>query len=978
MSDKSSKNPYQNTLNLPTTTFSIRANAAEKEPEILSFWKEHSIARKVVESNKKQPTFLLHDGPPYANGPIHIGHALNKTLKDVVGKSKRMAGYHVPFVCGWDCHGLPIELKVAAQQKEEGDNRSLKSRCRAYAQKWIDHQKQEFEDLGVFADEKYYSTMSFEYEAATVKALASFVQQGFIERKGKTVPWCASCQTVLAVAEIEYQDRKDPSCYVRFELTLDDAQMLFPLLFEREQELTISLLAWTTTPWTLPLNRAIVLNPSAEYVLLKEADSTHAVIIAADLVEALAQSTGKELTELCRLDSLLFQGKFVKHAIDESLMVPILLDDAVLVGEGTAVLHTAPGCGPDDYHLALKHGIEIFSPLSADGCYTTGIQPEELVGMKVADGQWWVLKRLKERGLLFHKGSIKHSYPHCWRCHQGLMFRATDQWFCDLQKNGLVEKALKQIGEATFIPEWGKTRLKSFVSNRYEWCISRQRSWGVPIPALMCSHCSWTYMNHHFIESVAQGIEKEGIEYWDHVTLEELKKAGALPSDFSCDQCQESELTSFIKEKDTLDVWFDSGVSHYAVLNEQFGLTWPADLYLEGSDQHRGWFQSSLLCGMVLFGKAPYKSVLTHGYVLNEDKRKMSKSLGNVIAPQNVIAKLSRDILRLWAVTVDYEHDVVISEKLLNNVAEVYRKLRNTARFLLSNLYDFNVEQNAVNVSRMSFLDQLTLARLYEINRQVKKAYEEYNFAAVVQLLNNYCVKELSALYLDIVKDRLYCDKQNGESRKAAQTVLFAILDTLVRLMAPITSFTAEEIFQSYRSEGLPESVHLLWFSSDVDIWEHCMYKFSHLKTTAMIKEEDISLGTTTRELMLMVQEKLDDLRGSVLKSLEKIREKGTIKHSLEASVALYLSDNEPAVKLLKEIHETYQLGSLEDFLKDWFIVSSVKLVGVQEGLEATELDWCMLLTNHAQGIKCPRCWQWSENADAEKQLCQRCCEVVK
>lgn len=979
MSEKSSKNPYQSTLNLPTTNFSIRANAAQKEPEMLDFWKKNNISHKVINHNKDKETFLLHDGPPYANGPIHIGHALNKTLKDVVCKSKRMAGYYVPFVCGWDCHGLPIELKVASESFED-ETRSLKSRCREYAQKWIDHQRAEFEDLGIFSDERYYSTMSYEYEAAIIRALARFVEQGFIERKGKTVPWCASCKTVLAVAEIEYQDRKDPSCYVRFELAADDAKMLFPLLFEQEESLTISLLAWTTTPWTLPLNRAIVLNPNAEYVLLKEQGSPHAVIVAADLAKNLIEVTGKELHELCRLDAQLFEGKQVKHVIDQGRMVPVLFDDAVLIGEGTAVLHTAPGCGPDDYHLGLKHGLEVFSPLSDDGCYTQGIMPEALEGMKIADGQWWVLKQLKECELLFHKTTIKHSYPHCWRCHQGLMFRATDQWFCDLQKNDLVKNALNQVSQTEFIPSWGQTRLNSFVSNRYEWCISRQRSWGVPIPAIMCTKCSWTFMNHEFIVAIAQGVEEQGIEYWDRITLKELVSAGILPEDFSCPECCAADLASFAKEKDTLDVWFDSGVSHYAVLNERFGLKWPADLYLEGSDQHRGWFQSSLLCSMVLNGKAPYRSVLTHGYVLNEDKRKMSKSLGNVIAPQDVISRLSRDILRLWAVTVDYENDVVISEKLLSNVAEVYRKLRNTARFLLSNLYDFEVERDAVNVRKMNFLDQLTLSRLYDINRQVKDAYSQYNFAAVVQLLNNYCVKELSARYLDIVKDRLYCDDKKGDSRRAAQTVLYAILDVLVRLMAPITSFTAEEIFQEYRSGRLPESVHLLWFSSDVDIWEHCMYKFGHLETTAQLPayaKASPQAIVTTKGLIALIHERLDLLRDVVLKELERLRAEGTIKHSLEAQVTLWLFSDEPAVRLLKEIHETYQLTSLEKFLQDWFIVSSVTLAENTHGLRQTELDWCAVSVGQAAGIKCPRCWQWSEKANEQSSLCPRCSEVV-
>lgn len=975
MNHKSEKNPYQDTLNLPRTSFSIRANAQEKEPEILAYWKEHGIAQKVVDAHKEKQQFLLHDGPPYANGNIHIGHALNKTLKDVVCKSKRMSGHYVPFVRGWDCHGLPIELKVAAERDE---SMSFKTQCRVYAEKWIAKQAEQFEDLGVFADNRYYSTMSFGYEAAIVRALATFVEKGYIQRKGKAVPWCAVCKTVLALAEIEYADRKDPSCYTRFSLDDSDAKMLFPIAFEQHPSLIVSLLAWTTTPWTLPLNRAIMLNPSAEYAMLAEEGTDHAIIVAAGLAEALGAKTGKKLHEICRLDANVLAGKRVRHPLIDGFTVPVLFDESVIVTEGTAVLHVAPGCGPEDYYLGLKNGLEIYSPLSADGKYTVGIAPVELEGMPVADGQFWVLKQLAHRDKLFFKESVKHSYPHCWRCHQGLIFRATDQWFCDLQQNNLVGKAVEEIEKVTFIPDWGKSRLQAFVGNRTEWCISRQREWGVPIPALRCSNCEWTFMSHEFVNHVAAHIEKEGIEYWDRATLQSFVDEQMLPEDFKCQSCGVSDIQTFVKEKDILDVWFDSGVSNYAVLNQQYGLTFPADLYLEGSDQHRGWFQSSLLCSTVLNDAAPYRNLLTHGYVLDENKRKMSKSLGNVVAPQDVIERQSRDILRLWAATVDSEQDVVISQKLLDNVGEVYRKIRNTCRFLLSNLYDFSVEDHSIALGDMDFIDQYALAQLYTLNTTVKNLYNEYNFAGVVHTINNYCIKDLSALYLDIAKDRLYCDQADGRSRRSAQTVIHAALDVLTRLIAPIISFTAEEIAQLYLHEGSGDSVHLRLFSESYDIWEYCKMtqQADYIKLLQHHQAQDMQQATH-RMAMNVLWTQLEQLRDVVLKGIELLREQGTVKHSLEAGVTLHLAAESEVMRMLNSLYGKEQIVAIEKLLKDWFIVSSVSLVASNDELLASPLAWCHYRIEHAAGVKCPRCWQWSTTMQ-EHHLCNRCYLLVK
>jgi isoleucyl-tRNA synthetase len=982
MTQKEQKNPFQDTLNLPTTTFSIRANAQEMEPTILKQWQDAGIAQQVNEKNRGKEKFVLHDGPPYTNGHLHMGHALNKTLKDIVCKSRRMAGFYVPFVVGWDCHGLPIELKVASQigiaeQKSALHKEVLKAACREYASSWVSVQRKEFEDLGIFFDQnEHYETMSPSYEAAIVRSFAKFVDGGYIERKGKTVPWCASCQTVLAVAEIEYKDRKDPSIYVMFPVADQLARMTFPFAFEKHRDLQISFLVWTTTPWTLPLNRAIVLNPEAEYAVVKMPDSNAAFIVAKGLADKVCSILGIEKNIVAEFDAVIFQGKQVGHPFIDDMVVPVLLDESVLTQEGTAVLHSAPGCGPDDYLLGLKHGLEIFSPLSDDGKYTLGIAPAELEGMKVTDGQIWVLRKLTEKGRLLHKVSITHSYPHCWRCRNGLMFRATDQWFCDLQKNNLVLRTLTEIEKnIEFIPEWGKQRLLSFVGNRAEWCISRQRQWGTPIPALHCRKCNWTFVDSSFINKVADKIAQDGIEYWDRVTLTDLVEDGVLDSSFGCKQCGNEDFADFRKEEDILDVWFDSGISHYAVLSqneEKLGL--PADLYLEGSDQHRGWFQSSLLCGMVLNGKAPYKKLLTHGYVVDEKKHKMSKSLGNGVEPSEVIKKYSRDILRLWVASADYENDIVISDKLLANVAEIYRKIRNTCRFLLSNLHGFDSSKDMVDVSDMLMIDQFALAQLYELNDKVQEAYQQYHFSAVVQLLNNYCTNDLSAMYLDILKDRLYCEKENGPLRRSGQTVLFIMLDVLTRLMAPIMSFTAEEV-ASHVVGAEKGSVHLRSFVQSPDVWSMLKLEDQHVLTHVygVVKSEHALYRVKMQGFWEMLQE----LRGAVFKALEKLRQAGIIKHSLESKVTIFAGFTDGAHEMFEDfVKEHKSSEDMYKFFKDWLIVSHVEFAQTGQDLEATDLNWLRIKVEHADGVKCPRCWQWGVSMH-EAGLCKRCELVI-
>ncbi len=954
--EQQKKNPFQDTLNLPKTEFSIRANASVKEQELLDRWQKDGTHEAASDAHSsptiKDNAFILHDGPPYANGHIHLGHALNKILKDMSIKAQRMQGRYAPFVPGWDCHGLPIEIKVAKEQgiamheASEEVRTSLKKSCRAYAAQWIDVQRKEFKNLGVLADwSKPYTTMSFGYEASILRSFASFVDQGYIERKGKTVPWCFSCQTVLATAEIEYKDRKDPSCFILFDLLDADIALQFPFLVEQKPGISVGLLIWTTTPWTIPLNRAVVLHPDEQYLVLEGKDKDQAFIVGKQVAAAVCKQMGIPLVELCEFDAEVLKGKKVKHPIVDGLTVPVTLDHTVITTDGTACLHSAPGCGPEDYFLGIKHGLEIFSPLSADGRYTKGIMPVELEGMKITDGQGWVLKTLIEKGKLLHKSSIEHSYPHCWRCRNGLMFRATDQWFCDLSKNNLAQQARQEIQDLAFIPAWGKSRLESFIERRTEWCISRQRVWGVPITALLCINCSKPYLTKQLIDAVADAVETQGIEFWDSVTVDELKQINAVPQSLQC-SCG---CSTFKKEYDILDVWFDSGVSHTAVLMSDKRLRFPADVYFEGSDQHRGWFQSSLLTSMILHGTSCTKTIVTHGFLVDKNRHKMSKSLGNGVEPGDIIKQHSRDILRLWIASTDFEGDVVFSDALLQNVAEVYRKIRNTCRFMLANLYDFNVNTtDRVSEQQLLAIDHFILSKLSLFCQAVIDAYNRYDFSRAVKEINNFCVNDLSGFYLDVAKDRLYVEAPTSISRRAAQTTLFEILHLVTHLMAPVLSFLAEEISDYYLT-GKKQSIHL--------------HTFPHVQLREMPKEWQL----------------LEALRNAVLKKIEEQRQAGIVKHSLEAQVFVAFDTSKESANIcldfMKEIFKNSNENTAS-FLKDLLIVSSVKIATNNQRCEPSEGEWFTIKVEHADGSKCPRCWQWEETERTDL-LCSRCAMIV-
>ncbi len=929
---------FKETLNLPRTDFPIRANAAENDAKLLERWQQEKLYEKAMQLHAGQEQFILHDGPPYANGHIHLGTAYNKILKDIVAKSHRMLGKHVPVVPGWDCHGLPIELKVS-QENKGAQPEALMAACRAYAAKWIDVQRQEFKKLGVLMDWDHpYQTMDHEYEATIVRSFAQFVEKGYIERKNKTVPWCASCQTVLAAAEIEYHERKDPSTYVLFPLEAARAKKLFPTVSS-----PVHMLAWTTTPWTLALNRALVLKPEADYQLL-EANGTF-FIVGAALAQKVCDAAGVTCKKVAQVKAEDLAGAQVEHPFIDGQMAPILTDPFVSLEDGTACVHSAPGCGPEDYDLGVKHGLEIYSPLTADGRYTDDVKPAELAGMAVTDAQWQILKILQERGRLFHKGSIRHPYPHCWRCRNPLMFRATKQWFCDLSHNNLRDRALQAIEELTFLPANKKNHLRASVQGRLEWCLSRQRVWGVPIPALLCNACDAPFIRSAFVAFVADGIAQQGVEYWRSVSLDELiTQAGA---------CAECGSTDLHKEFDILDVWFDAGVSHAAVLKQRKALAYPADLYLEGIDQHRGWFQSSLLTSLVLNDTPAMRAIFTHGYTVDKNGRKMSKSLGNVVAPQEVIDKLGTDGLRVWTASVDYEGDAVMSDVLVKNVQEVQRKIRNTCRFMLSNLYDFDHQKDAVPADKLLPLDRHALAVLADLNKQVIADYQAYKLTAVYRALGDYCAVDLSPFYLDIIKDRLYVEQPDGHKRRSAQTICWHILDTLTRLMAPILSFTAEQLADYYQKGDHP-SIHLQQF----------------VDAQALPAQKDVS-----RARWRMLRE----LREAVLKAIEEQRTQGIIKHSLEAAVTLHVADDAPYAQMLKAFDTMLKHADLtrEKFLKEFFVVSRVQFAESASGLEPSKLAGLSVRVEHAPGIKCPRCWHWHENKHTDS-LCARCEQIIE
>jgi len=920
---------YKKTLNLPATDFPMKANLAQREPEQLQKWETSQLYQSMRKISTGRPRFILHDGPPYANGHIHIGTALNKILKDFIIRSRQMAGFDAAYVPGWDCHGLPIEHNVEKElgsRKKEMSQGEIRSKCRQYADKFINIQRDEFKRLGGVGDwQDPYLTMSYDYEAVIAKECCKFALDGSLFRSKKPIYWCCSCQTALAEAEIEYKDETSPSVFVKFPL-LDDLSDLLPDLDGKSAAVMI----WTTTPWTLPANLAVALHPDFDYQAV-EIGNGEVLILAAGLTESCMQALGvSDYTVLGPLDPRKLENKRCRHPLYDRPSL-IILGSHVTLEAGSGCVHTAPGHGGEDYDVGLKYGLDPYSPVDDRGCFTEEVQG--FAGQFVFKANSAIIEALEEKGMLLARADMRHSYPHCWRCKRPVIFRATPQWFISMEKTGLRRASLEAIDKVTWIPHWGRERIYGMIENRPDWCVSRQRAWGVPITVFTCSQCGATHMTEGLMQTIHDLFVDHGADIWFEKTAADLLPPGSI-----CEQCGGTE---FEKETDILDVWFDSGVSHAAVLEARPNLHWPADLYLEGSDQHRGWFHSSLLTAIGTRKAAPYKAVLTHGFVVDANGKKMSKSLGNVIAPKEVIGKYGAEILRMWVAASDYRDDVRISEKILKQLTDAYRRIRNTGRFLLGNLNDFDPQKDMVAYPDMRPIDRYALHSLQGLIDRARKAYETYEFHVIYHALFNYCTLDLSAFYLDILKDRLYTSPPADPARRSAQTALYRIADALARLMAPIMVFTAEEIWRYLPAADRQESIHL-----------------------SQLPEVDESLrdDSLARQWRAIKQ-----VRGEVTRALEAARSQKRIGHSLDAAVTLGLSE---------EYYE--QLAPYENELHSIFIVSQALLQrGMLDGADpATETEGITVRVAPASGDKCNRCWVYDttvgEHAD-HPTICGRC-----
>ncbi len=921
---------YKTTLNLPKTDFPMKANLKDLEPRSIGRWRETGIYRLIQERNSGKPAYILHDGPPYANGHIHIGHALNKILKDVIVKYKSLKGFSSPYVPGWDCHGLPIEhqvLKNLGPKKEGMSQQEVRKLCREYAEKFIAIQREEFRRLGVFGDwENPYLTMNYGYEAAIVRELGKFVGAGGVYKGKKPVYWCGFDETALAEAEVEYADHESPSVYVRF--PLPGAARVLPALKGRQAAIAI----WTTTPWTLVSNLAVALHPEFDYVAV-ETGSGEALIVAEALLAQSLQKFGiTNYKVLEKFKGKKLEGLKARHPfLDRDSLV--ILGEHVTLEAGTGAVHTAPGHGQEDYEAGLRYGLDIYAPVDRKARFTK--EAGVFVGENVHKANKGVIALLKGKGALLADEKLVHSYPHCWRCKNPVIFRATEQWFISMKQNGLLKKTIENANTVAWVPGWGKDRFLSMIENRPDWCISRQRAWGVSIVAFTCTSCGELLLDKAVIDHVADIVEKEGADVWFVKPPAEL-----LPKGTSCKKCKSS---GFAKEMDILDVWFDSGVSHAAVLRERKDLSWPADMYLEGSDQHRGWFQSSLLASVGTTGKAPYRTVLTHGFTVDGSGKKMSKSAGNVVAPQEVIDKYGAEVLRLWVSAADYRDDIRISPEILAHLAEAYRRIRNTCRYLLGNLFDFDPGRDRVADARLLEIDRWALHRLQALTQRVGKAYDDFEFHIVFHSIHNFCAVDMSAFYLDVLKDRLYTAGTASAERRSGQTVMHAILSTLVRLMAPVLSFTADEVW-SYMKEGAnTKSVFLTEFP----------------------KPEEKYIDTKLVERW----DRILAVRGEAAKVLEALRRDKKIGHSLDAGVTLYA---EPG---LREF-----LGQYEKDLAFIFIVSSVAVAQETDAptgaFTSDVVKGLRITAAPATGQKCGRCWMYQESVGTVKehpQICGRC-----
>ena len=913
----------------------MRAGLPEREPEFLKYWEENKIYEKKQELHAGHKKFVLHDGPPYANGKIHMGTALNKILKDIIMKYKYAQGFDTPYVPGWDTHGMPIEhaaIKNLGLNRHELDTLVLRKECHDYALKWIDEQRTDFKRLGVLGDWDHpYFTMTHDYEAVQIHVFGEMAKKGYIYKGKKAVYWCPHCETALAEAEIEYGEEKSPAIFVKMPLVKDNG-----MLPEAAQGKPAYIVIWTTTPWTMPANVAIALHPDFEYAWVE--CEGEILFMAKEMLEAVGKVCKKDLSNIIGT----CKGKDMEYAecrhpfetIDRKSLV--VLADYVTLEAGTGCVHTAPGHGADDFETGVRYNLPIICPVDGSGKLTAEAGAD-FAGMFVFDANVPIIKYLAGLNRLFGKENIRHQYAHCWRCKNPIIYRATEQWFASV--DGFREEALNAIAnDVQWIPSWGEARIHNMVADRHDWCISRQRVWGVPIPIFYCEDCNEHLVNDDTINAVADLFAKEGSDAWWAHSAEEI-----LPQGTKCPKCGG---THFRKESDIMDVWFDSGSSHAAVCKTRPELAWPADMYLEGSDQHRGWFQSSLLTSVATEGKAPYRAVLTHGYVVDGEGRKMSKSVGNTVAPQEVIAQYGADIIRLWAASSDYKADIRISKEILKQLSEVYRKIRNTIRYILGNTNDFNYETDKVEFKDMLELDRWALMHMQLLKKEVSAAYESYDFHVLYHAIHNFCSVEMSSYYLDILKDRLYAYKADSFERRSAQTAMYEIMLDLVVMIAPVLSFTMEEVWQFMKKPAsMPESVFMM-------PWPEC-------------KEEYID------EALESKWDNFIEIRSEITRVLEGARRAKTIGHSLDAKVELHATGEALAI-----------LRSVEGDLATLLIVSQAKLVeGLAGGVEATGREDLKVTVQAAEGEKCERCWIYSDTVgkDAEHPtVCARCAAALK
>jgi isoleucyl-tRNA synthetase len=919
---------YKDTLNLPDTSFPMKANLAQREPQMIVNWQTKAIYEKMRDIGAGSKRFILHDGPPYANGHLHCGHALNKILKDIITKSKALSGFDAPFVPGWDCHGLPIELNVEKKVGKAGMKISateFRAKCREYAASQIDIQREEFERLGVFGDwQRPYVTMDYSYEANIIRALGKVIENGHLQQGFKPVHWCIECGSALAEAEVEYEDKTSSSIDVAFYAA--EPEKLLALVDSSLTLKPVIVPIWTTTPWTLPANEAVCVHPEYEYVLVDIGENYY--LLSHDLLKSVMARYGIENYQIKgKAKGQVFEKISLKHPFNER-QIPLILGEHVTIDSGTGCVHTAPAHGPEDYQVGQAYHLPLINPVMANGCYAKDVPL--FAGLSVLKVNEKVIEVLQEHQVLLHQESIRHSYPHCWRHKTPMIFLATPQWFIAMDKNGLRQAIKAEIEKVNWVPDWGKARIASMVETRPDWCISRQRAWGTPMPLFV--HKSTRELHPktiELLEQIALKVEKSGINAW--FDLDTTEFLGADAQDYE-------------KISDTLDVWFDSGVSHYCVLkqNEELGL--PADVYFEGSDQHRGWFNSSLTTAVAIYGHAPYKTVLTHGYTVDAEGKKLSKSKGNYVALDKLVNQHGADILRLWVASTDYRHEVSISEEIIKRNADAYRRIRNTARFMLANLFDFVPEENLLEAKQLVELDRWAIKRSQELQEEIKEAYKNYHFHVIYQKIHNFCAVDMGSFYLDVIKDRQYTTPKNSLARRSCQTAMYHIVQALTRWLAPILSFTADEIWQFIPGKQ-SESVFLEQWSE----------QWPQIETMDM-----------------MFWQQLQAVRNEVNKALENQRKEAVIGSALAAEVTLYAGEQLYPV-----------LSRLGEELRFVLITSSAIVKPMDkckaEILRSSDLDLAISV-RASEYEKCGRCWHRREEVGSDSEhpeLCQRCIDNI-